>query len=315
MRWHDPLMTSVEGLADDGLARLVAAMRADEGPTFRERGAAAVRAGAAARPRVAEPAMAEVRDLVVEGVGARLYRPVAGVTRLLVFLHGGMWSIGSLDTHERACRELASTAGVSVLAVDYRLAPEHPFPAAVEDAVAVTRWALARVGELGCAGVPGVGGDSAGGHLAAMVCLRLRDGGEAMPSVQVLVTPNTDLTLSRPSTREKAVGWGLTTDAVAWGAEQWVPDPARRGDPDVSPLAVRDLSGLPPAVVVSAEHDPLRDEGEEYAERLRAAGVEVESRREVGMIHGFLTLHGVSAAVDAASRRVARDVARALPAR
>ncbi|GIG70113.1 alpha/beta hydrolase [Phytomonospora endophytica] len=304
-------MTLPEGLADAELAAFVAEMRSFDGPSFRERGAADVRAAAAARARVLEPVMAEVREVDAGGVPARLYRPVEGATPLLVFFHGGMWSIGSLDTHERACRELARDAGVSVLAVDYRLAPEHPFPAAVDDAVAATRWALARVGELGCVGVPGVGGDSAGGHVATMVCLRLRDAGEVSPSVQVLVTPNTDLTLSRPSAREKAEGWVLTTDGVAWGVEQWVPDAARRGDPDVSPLAVEDLSGLPRAVVVTAEHDPLRDEGEEYAGRLRDAGVPVVWRREDGMVHGFLTTHGVSPAVDAASRRVAEDVARA----
>lgn len=304
-------MSISHGFADDALASYVAEMNGFTGPTFRERGAADVRAGAAARPRVTEPAMAEVREVDAGGVPARLYRPVAGAAPLLVFFHGGMWSIGSLNTHERACRELARDAGVSVLAVEYRLAPEHPFPAAVDDAVAATRWAMEHVAELGGAGVPGVAGDSAGGYLAAMVCLRLRDAGEALPSVQVLVTPNTDLTLSRPSAREKAEGWGLTTDGVLWGAEGFVPDPALRGGGDVSPLFAPDVSGLPPAVVVTCEHDPLRDEGEEYAERLRAAGVAVVARREPGMIHGFLVTHGVSAAVDAASARVAADVARA----
>lgn len=290
-------------LADDALATYVAEARAFTGPTFRERGAADVRAGAAAvvRPRV--PELFEVRDVDAGGLPARLYRPSAEASRVLVYLHGGMWSIGSLETHDRACRALARDSGVSVLAVDYRLAPEHPWPAGVEDAVGAFRWAL----ELDPGA--GIGGDSAGGHLAALAALALRDGGGPVPSGLVMVFPNTDLTLSRPSTREKADGWGLTTDAVAWGAEQWVPDPAMRSDPRVSPLFA-DLTGLPPSVVVTAEHDPLRDEGEEFAVRLREAGVPVLARREDGMIHGFLTLHGVSPAVDAAAARVAADVAR-----
>ncbi|GLZ75196.1 hypothetical protein Afil01_00030 [Actinorhabdospora filicis] len=289
--------------ADDALAAFVAEAGAQGGPTFRERGAADVRAGAAAVVRPREPELFEVRDVDAGGVAARLYRPSAGASRVLVYLHGGMWSIGSLETHDRACRALARDAGVSVLAVDYRLAPEHPFPAAVEDAVAVFGWATRLDAR------PGIGGDSAGGHLAALASIVLRDGGGPLPSALVMAYPNTDLTFSRPSTREKAEGWGLTTDAVMWGAEQWVPDPATRADPRVSPLFAG-LAGLPPAVVVTAEHDPLRDEGEEFAARLGEAGVPVVLRREEGMIHGFLTLHGVSPAVESATARFAADVAR-----
>ncbi|GCD94711.1 putative lipase/esterase LipN [Embleya hyalina] len=134
-----------------------------------------------------------------------------------------------------------------------------------------------------------------------------------MPAAQFLAFPNTDLTLSRPSTRDKATGWGLTTDAVAWGVENLVPDPAWRADPVVSPLFAADPAGLPLAVVVTAEHDPLRDEGDEYAERLRGAGVRVRHRCELGMIHGFLTMELVSPAADAAGDRFFADVADFLP--
>ncbi|OPC78943.1 hypothetical protein B4N89_33040 [Embleya scabrispora] len=243
-------------------------------------------------------------------VGARLYRPTLGAVPLVVYVHGGMWSIGGLESHDRLCRRLAAAARVAVLAVDYRLAPEHPWPAGIDDAVAAFRWAAEHAGELcGAVGVPAIAGDSSGGHLAALVCLRMRGAGGPMPAAQFLAFPNTDLTLSRPSTRDKATGWGLTTDAVAWGVENLVPDPVRRADPVVSPLFAADLAGLPPAVVVTAEHDPLRDEGDEYADRLRAAGVRVRHRCELGMVHGFLTMELVSPAADAAGGRFFADVA------
>ncbi|MGW9212008.1 alpha/beta hydrolase [Embleya sp. NPDC055664] len=246
----------------------------------------------------------------VASVRGRLYRPTLDAVPLVVYLHGGMWSIGGLESHDRLCRRLAVAARVAVLAVDYRLAPEHPWPAGIDDAVAAFRWAAEHAGELcGAVGMPAIAGDSSGGHLAALVCLRMRDAGGPMPASQFLAFPNTDLTLSRPSTREKATGWGLTTDAVAWGVENLVPDPVRRADPGVSPLFAADLAGLPPAVVVTAEHDPLRDEGDEYADRLRGAGVRVRHRRELGMVHGFLTMELVSPAADAAGGRFFADVA------
>lgn len=253
-----------------------------------------------------------VRDLTVgpSGVPVREYRPAAAGSRgTVVFLHGGMWVIGDLDSHDRLCRRLVQAAGVAVVAVDYRRAPEHVWPAAVDDAVAVLRWVRDDPGApLGGAGPVAVMGDSAGGHLATLACLRLRDAGEPLPALQVLAYPNTDLTLSQPSVRSKGAGWGLDADAVAWGAELWVPDPARRADPEVSPLFA-DLHGLPPAIVVTAEHDPLRDEGDAYAARLAASGVQVRHRCETGQLHGFLTMDTVSGAAASAGERLFSELA------
>ncbi|MBK3564741.1 alpha/beta hydrolase [Streptomyces sp. MBT62] len=298
-------------LADAELTAFIKAVRQDPGPPARVVGAVELRRAqrlrAEARPP--GPGIAHVEDLTVgpAGVGARLYRPSARGGPLVVFLHGGMWTIGDLESHDRACRRLALGAGTAVLSVDFRRAPEHPWPAAVDDCVDAIRWAAAG-GVPGGAGPIVVMGDSSGGNLAALACLRLRDEGGPLPAAQVLLYPNTDLTLSCPSTRSKGTGWGLTTDDVAWGAEQWVPDPARRADPELSPLHAVDLGGLPPAVVVTAEHDPLRDEGDAYAARLAAADVPVRHRCEAGMVHGFLTLDTLSPAAAAAGERVFADV-------
>ncbi|MGW9193784.1 alpha/beta hydrolase [Micromonospora chersina] len=301
-------------LADAALAAFVEAVRQNPGPPARTVGAAALRRAQRLRvdARPPGPEIDRVEDLTVGAgaVGTRLYRPSPAARPLVVFLHGGMWTIGDLESHDRACRRLALTTGTAVLSVDYRRAPEHPWPAAVDDCVEVIRWAATGGGSsAGIGGPTVVMGDSSGGNLAALACLRLRDEGGPLPAAQILVCPNTDLTLSCPSARTKATGWGLATDDVAWGAEQWVPDPARRADAAVSPLSAADLSGLPPAVVVTAEHDPLRDEGNAYAARLAAAGVPVRHRCEAGMVHGFLTLDTVSPAAAAAGDRVFADVA------
>jgi len=302
-------------LADAGLVEVVEDDRASAGPTWRGLGPVAVRelqrARIAARP--AGPALAGVTDVrIADGIDGRLYRPADGRgIALTVFLHGGMWTIGGLDSHDRLCRRMALATGSAVLAVDYRRAPEHPAPAAVEDAAAAVVWASARRAELAGDGRCPllVAGDSSGGNLAALACLRLR-GQQAVPDAQVLIYPNTDLTLSRPSARQKASGWGISTDDIAWGIEFWVPDAARRADPAVSPLFEPDLGGLPTALVVTAEHDPLRDEGEEYAAGLEAAGTPVLLRREPAMIHGFLTLDIQSAAAAAAGDRIFDDMTR-----
>ncbi len=273
---------------------------------------AAIREGIARRAaaRTPGPDLPEVRDLRIGELPARLYRPVAGPAPLVVYLHGGGWTIGSLDSHDRMCRRLADGSGAAVLAIDYRLAPEHPWPASVDDTVAALRWvatAPAGLGETPTA--VAVAGDSAGGTLAALGCLRLRDEyPPALPDLQVLLYANTDLTGSQPSMREKATGWGLDAATVRFFNSQWVPDQARWSDPGVSPLHAPDLSGLPSALVVSAEHDPLRDESEAYARRLRDAGVEVELRREPGLIHSFMLLDEISPACAAAADRVAADL-------
>ena len=273
---------------------------------------AAIREGIARRAaaRTPGPDLPEVRNLRIGELPARLYRPVPGPAPLVVYLHGGGWTIGSLDSHDRMCRRLADSSGAAVLAIDYRLAPEHPWPASIDDTVAALRWvatAPAGLGETPTA--VAVAGDSAGGTLAALGCLRLRDEyPPALPDLQVLLYANTDLTGSQPSMREKATGWGLDAATVRFFNSQWVPDQARWSDPGVSPLHAPDLSGLPSALVVSAEHDPLRDESEAYARRLRDAGVQVELRREPGLIHGFMTLDEISPACAAAADRVAADL-------
>jgi acetyl esterase len=273
---------------------------------------AAMRAGIEqrARERPRGPEMHAVRELAIGPIPARLYRPVAEPTPLVVYLHGGGWTVGSLESHDRMCRRLADGSGAAVLAIGYRLAPEHPWPASVEDTVAALRWVAAAPPELGeTPGAVAVAGDSAGGTLAALACLRLRDEDPAaLPDLQVLLYANTDLTGAEPSMREKATGWGLDADTIRFFNSQWVPDRARWSDPGVSPLHAPDLSGLPAALIVSAEHDPLRDESEAYAGRLRAAGVEVELRREPGLIHSFMILDEVSPACAAAADRVAADL-------
>jgi acetyl esterase len=259
------------------------------------------RARAAQRP--SGPLLASVSDAPGPTVATRHYRPAQEPRPLLVFLHGGMWLLGDLDTHDRLCRRIADEAGVEVLAVDYRRAPEHAWPAAVDDAVAAARHAAEHLAD-----VVAIGGDSAGGCLAALAALTLRDGGDPdLLVAQLLVCPNTDLTGRQRSMAEKGTGFGLEAADVRWAAAQWVPDVARHADGDVSPLHARDLSGLPPAVVVTAEDDPLRDEGDLYAARLAAAGVPVVHRREAGLPHGFV--QGMDLTSTAAAAAVERFIA------
>jgi acetyl esterase len=285
-------------------------------PPFAEPDLARLRDARAARlasgPR--GPEVAQVRDLDAGGVPVRLYVPANEPSALLVHLHGGGWTIGSIDSHDTLCRRLALGADVRVLSVGYRLAPEHPWPASVDDAVTVLQWIAGRPSALGAAGRPlAVSGDSAGGALATLACQRLRGlDPAALPDAQVLLCPNTDLAADTRSLHEK--GRGFTPDArlVRWFNSQWVPDPDRWSDPEVSPLRAADLSGLPPALIVTAEHDPLRDEAEIYARRLAEAGVTTTLRRELGVVHNPVMLADVSPACAAALERVISDVRRLL---
>jgi acetyl esterase len=200
------------------------------------------------------------------------------------------------------------------LAVDYRRAPEHPWPAAVDDAVAALRWVASQPSELEMTPGPvAIAGDSAGGTIAALACVRARDEApEAQPRTQLLIYANTDLGNSGASMREKGHGFGLDVADIEWFSSQWVPSPSMLTDPRVSPLFVPDLSGLPAAVVITAEHDPLRDQGEAYARRLRQSGVPVKARREEGMVHNFMLYDTISPACAAAADRVAADLKVAL---
>lgn len=214
-------------------------------------------------------------------------RPPVG-RPMLMFFHGGGWVLGSIDTHEAVCRRLTNVGRCLVISVDYRLAPEHRFPAAVDDCFAAAHWACEQAEHLG--GDPArlfVAGDSAGGNLAAAVCLRARDEGGPPLRGQVLVYPITDRSFDRDSYRENATGYHLTADNMRWFWEQYLASDAEGPHPWASPLRADGHAGLPPALIVTAEFDPLRDEGRAYAERLIAAGVPVEQIHCPGMIHGF----------------------------
>ncbi len=246
--------------------------------------------------------MARVEGLEVPGqagpIAARLYvpgGPRSSPAPLLVYLHGGGFVIGDLDTHDGVCRFLAAAAGTTVLAIDYRLAPEHPFPAAVEDAWAGFAWAVANAAALGIdPGRIAVGGDSAGANLAAVVSLLARAGDEATPAMQLLIYPPTDAAADLPSRRLFAEGFLLTKTDMDAFERAYLPPGTDRADPRVSVLLAPDLSGLPPAYVATAGFDPLRDEGEAYALAMREAGVQVALRRHPGLIHSFANQTAIS---------------------
>jgi len=229
-------------------------------------------------------------------IRARLYTPPGAQdpAPLLVYLHGGGWVIGDLDTHDDPCRFLAANTGAKLLSVDYRLAPEHPFPAAAEDAFAAFGWAAANGERLGVdAGRIAVGGDSAGGNLAAAVCLMAREAGGPSPAMQLLIYPVTETAGTAASRRTFAEGFLLTRGDMDWFEDHYMPPGVDREDPRVALLNATDLSGLPPAYVAVAGFDPLRDEGEAYARRLREAGVQVALRHHPGLVHTFANLAAV----------------------
>ena len=267
-------------------------------------------------------AMAAVEARTIPGttgpIAARLYVPEESdrPRPLIVYYHGGGWVVGDLDTHDATCRHLARESRAAVLAVDYRLAPEHRFPAAVEDAVTAFEWAAREATALDCDPARiGVAGDSAGGNLAAVVAQHVarRDGPK--PVVQLLVYPVTDLSTKHPSYRLFSQGFFLTEAEMDWYRAHYLPEPTAASDPRVSPLLATDLRGLPPAIIVTAGFDVLRDEGEAYARRLHDAGIRVELRRAAGQIHGFANAIGVSRAarkvMDEATSRVRAALASA----
>jgi acetyl esterase len=246
----------------------------------------------------AGPAVAATEDVAVPVAGGeitvRVLRPTAAPRGVLVYLHGGGWVLGALGEFDTLGRVLATRTGFTTLLVDYRLAPEHRYPTAVDDAWAALGWADAHRAALAPAGGPlVVAGDSAGGNLTAVLARRARDAGGPAVDLQVLVYPVTDADLTTPSYTDPANQLMLTREAMAWFWDHYAPDPATRTGPDAAPLRVPDLAGLPPAVVLTAEHDVLRDEGEAYARRLAWAGVPVTHRRFAGQMHGFFTLVGV----------------------
>lgn len=245
----------------------------------------------------------EVRDFEAGGVKCRLYRSSDSTSApLLIYYHGGGWVIGDLDTHDDICRKLARDAKCSVIAVDYRLAPEHPAPAALDDCIAATRWIFSNAATIGVDPARiAIGGDSAGGNLAALVSLHAG----VNPVFQLLVYPATDMRMDYPSHRENAQGYLLTADSMTWFIGHYLQgDERKKHEPLYSPILSDDgtLKKSPPTLVITAEFDPLRDEGEAYAARLAAVGVPTSTVRFNGQIHAFF---GMSELLDDAAAAIA----------
>lgn len=245
-----------------------------------------VRAAGRTPATVREP-MTEVSQLDAGSIRARLYRPtMLADLGLLVYFHGGGWLVGSVDTHDDACRRLANAAGMAVISVEYRLAPENPFPAAVDDALATTHWAYEHAEQLRCRpDFVGVAGDSAGGNLAAVVAQR----STAPLALQLLVCPILDCARSMPSHKSFAEDYFLTSTTLTWFMDNYLSGGGSVTDPDVSPLVAPDerLRTSPPALIITAQFDPLRDEGQAYAGRLNAVGVPATNVCFGGQFHGF----------------------------
>ncbi|MFJ3788887.1 alpha/beta hydrolase [Kitasatospora sp. NPDC090091] len=263
--------------------------------------------------------VAAVEEHRIAGPGGplavRLYRPEPPGRELpaLLYLFGGGWTLGSPDTSDAICRRLTNAVGCVTASVGYRLAPEHPFPAAVHDCRAAARWLAEQAGALGVdAARLAVAGDSAGGNLAAALALLARDEGGPALRHQLLVYPNTDHRADTASLREHDDPLLFNRRSVAWYWGHYLADPTDGDHPHASPLRAPSLAGLPPATVLTAEYDPLRDEGERYAEALRAAGVPVEARRYGGMPHGFFAMTGVLDAAGEAQRYAAERLREAL---
>ena len=272
------------------------------------------------------PPVGEVRDLQATGphgpIPLRLYRPMTAAGTLassakalpvLVYFHGGGWVIGDLDTHDTLCRELANASGAAVVAVDYRMGPEHRFPAAVDDCLAATHWVQTNAAEFGLDGARlAVGGDSAGGNLAAVVAIAARDAGDLPLAFQLLIYPATDMRRSAPSHTTNGEGYLLTRDTITYFHDHYITDLSHDLDWRASPLLHADLANLPPALVLTAGYDPLRDEGLAYAEALTQAGNRASYVCFERQIHGFITMGRVLDEANAAVAMCAAELRRAL---
>jgi acetyl esterase len=282
---------------DFATAQLLGQLAASGGKPLHEMTPDEARAFAAGLADLAGPAaeMARVEEHRVprpDGeVPVRVLVPLQPVRGVIVYYHGGGWVLGTIAESDTMARKLAERTSCVVALVDYRLAPEHRYPTAVDDSYAALEWVGGHLREIAGADVPLiVAGDSAGGNLAAVMALRARDRSGPRIALQVLIYPVTDADFERPSYTDPENQLLLTRDAMIWFWDHYLPDAARRSEPDASPLRATNLAGLPPAVVLTAEHDPLRDEGEEYAARLTAAGVPVDLKRHPGQTHAFFTL-------------------------
>jgi acetyl esterase len=243
-------------------------------------------------------------------IPARVYTPktlrkLDGLAPALVFFHGGGWVIGNLDSHDVVCRTLAREGELIVISIDYRLSPEHKFPAAVEDAIAATQWISDNALALDIDATRlMVGGDSAGGNLAAVVAIHAREAGGPKLAGQVLIYPGTDFRMTHPSHREPETSILLTHSVIRWFRDHYLNGPADIDDWRASPARVENLAGLPPAYLLTAGADPLRDEGCEFAERLEAAGVPVTYRTFPGQFHGFFTMGKLLPQAQVAAREI-----------
>jgi acetyl esterase len=271
----------------------------------------------------APPEVALVRELKMDGpagtIPMRLYRPIGAIANaalpVVVYYHGGGWVIGDLDTHDSLCRALSNESGCAVVSVDYRLGPEHRFPAAVDDALAATRWVREQATALHLdASCLAVGGDSAGGNLAAVVSIAARDSGDLPIAFQLLIYPATDQHRTAPSHTTNGQGYLLTRDTMDYFSGHYINDPAQYKDWRSSPLLHPDLSKLPPALVLTAGYDPLRDEGAAYAEALTAAGNRASYVCFERQIHGFITMGKVLDEANAAVTMCAAELRHALTA-
>jgi acetyl esterase len=282
---------------DEATAALVAKMAGARAKPLQEMTAAEAREMVAAMhvEATSRPEMARVKDLKVRVTGGvvpvRLLVPCDDPDGVIVWYHGGGWVLGNIDETDQVGRHLAEQTGCAVVVVGYRLAPEYRFPTAVDDSYDALCWADDRLEEIAGRRVPLlVGGDSAGGNLSAVVALKARDSKGPSIEMQILVYPVTDCDFETTSYRDPANAVFLTRESMIWFWEHYAPDAFGRLHPDASPLRSADTSNLPPAVVVTAEHDVLRDEGEIYATRMVKSGVEVQHRRFAGQMHGFFTM-------------------------
>jgi acetyl esterase len=311
------------GLKPEAAAFVSAAadfMRLPEAALHDEAAAAEYLARVRAAPAssaVAPPLARVVEEEIADGVVGRVYVPEGPAPfPIIVYFHGGGWVTGDLEMHDVTCRRLAHRAQCVVVNVDYRLAPEHPFPAAFEDAFRATLWAHDHAADFSADHERlVVAGSSAGGNLAAAVALRARDEGGPDIQLQALIYPVLDSALDTESMRKYATGYLLEHRLLLWYWGQYVQDPAQLRNPWAAPMAARSLAGLPPALVVTAEFDPLRDEGEAFAQRLRDEGGEAEVTRWDGQVHGFMALLGASPDADAALDDLADRIALRLRSR
>lgn len=305
---------------DPGAAQLIALSRASGRPPVEQLEPAAARAAIrAAAPMIGGPLseMASIDMIEIAGPGSalalRLYRPLAAAPDApqpaMLFFHGGGWVVGDLETHDALARALAAESGCLVAALDYRLAPEHPFPAALDDAMAAFAWLCREAPRLGIdPSRIGVAGDSAGGNLAAVLAIIARDGALPPVAFQLLLYPVCDLTMSHPSYERNGTDFLLTRDSMSYFIDAYSGGRDLGADWRASPLAVPSLDGVAPAIVLTAGNDPLCDEGDAYADRLAAAGVPTDHVRLPGQIHGFLTAAAIVTEAAGAIERVGGHV-------